>query len=175
MERVSFDIYLRLIHDIVMTLVLLSSDGAALFRKASPQSAFLPAVSMGRSIAKMAATMNNVAETNTGALAVFAEAPESVEVVAILINGAMNPPIRLSAEQSASPVPRWGAANASGVYAYRTPYIAFCTRLDAHEYPSTAAVVVLVVNKNIKIADNIVKTARDNFLPPMVHLPTPRV
>jgi hypothetical protein len=51
----------------------------------------------------------------------------------------------------------------------------YCVRLDAHEYPRTAALVLLVVNKNMKTADNIVKTASENFLPPMVHPPTPRV
>ena len=39
----------------------------------------------------------------------------------------------------------------SGVYAYKTPYIAFCVRPDAHEKPNTAASFALVVNKNKKM------------------------
>lgn len=68
--------------------------------------AILPAVSIGSNIVKTAATINNVADTKTGPFAVFADTLPSSGVVAILIRGAINPPMRFSAEQSASPVPR---------------------------------------------------------------------
>ena len=51
----------------------------------------------------------------------------------------------------------------------------YCTRPFAHEYPSTDACVLLVVNKNMKMADNIVNTASENLRPPIVNLPVPRV
>lgn len=68
--------------------------------------AILPAVSMGSNIVKMAATINNAADTKTGPFAVFADVVPLSGVVAILIRGAISPPMRFSAEQSASPVPR---------------------------------------------------------------------
>jgi hypothetical protein len=73
----------------------------------------------------MAATINNAADTKTGLqntkavisftkmdvimthpFAVFAETLPLSGVVAILMRGAINPPMRFSPEQSASPVPR---------------------------------------------------------------------
>ena len=91
--------------------------------------------SMGRNNVNTAETMNKAAETKTGLgsrgeptrksrrskgkrtdpFAVLAETVPVPGVVAILMSGAMNPPIRFSAAQRASPVPRWGAANDSGV------------------------------------------------------------
>lgn len=81
--------------------------------------------SMGSNIVKMAATINNAADTKTGLqntkaiissikmdaitthpFAVFADVVPLSGVVAILIRGAISPPMRFSAEQSASPVPR---------------------------------------------------------------------
>jgi hypothetical protein len=42
-------------------------------------------------------------------------------------------------------------------------------RPEAHEYPRTAASVLLVVNKNKKIPVNSVDTAIVSFLPPKDH------
>jgi len=53
--------------------------------------------------------------------------------------------------------------------------VTYCTRLFAHEYPSTEACVVLVVNKNMKMADKSVNAASENLRPPTVNLPLPRV
>ena len=58
----------------------------------------------------------------TYALAPILDVPSTL-VVVILMTGAMIPVTLLNAEQRASPVPLWGAGKASGVYAYKTPYI----------------------------------------------------
>lgn len=101
--------------------------------------------SIGSNTARIAETTNKDAEMNTGlqtsnvrsataytyystkyayTLALILDDP-SLLVVTILMIGAMRPITRLNAEARASPVPRCGVGNASGVYAYNTPYIAF--------------------------------------------------
>lgn len=106
-------------------------------RKTRMQNARRGRTSIGSANVKRAETINKAADTNTGLLpevsqsqptkqrqwedenthpfAVFAETFPVLGVVAILMSGAMNPPIRFSAEQRASPVPRCGAGNDSGV------------------------------------------------------------
>lgn len=85
--------------------------------------AVFPAVSIGSNIVETVATINNAADTKIGPSTVAADVLPLIGVVEILMRGAIKPPIRFSAGQSASPVPRWGAGKASGVYAYNTPYI----------------------------------------------------
>jgi len=111
--------------------------------------------------------MNNEAATNSGALVVRSP------YVAII--GAIIPRSRLRAEQSASPVPLCGAGNTSGVYAYRTPYIAFWVRAVAQLNPRTPASLFAWVNRKRKMPVRQVEDAMANLRPPNDHLPPPRV
>lgn len=53
--------------------------------------------------------------------------------------------------------------------------LTYCVRPEAQEKPSTAASLLLVVNKNKKIPVSAVDTAMVNFLPPSDHFPVPLV
>jgi len=77
--------------------------------------AAFPAVSIGSKTIKSAATMNKDADTNMGPFALLAAAVPDAPVAATLMTGARIPVIRLKLLARASPVPRWGAGNTSGV------------------------------------------------------------
>ena len=73
--------------------------------------------------------------------------------------GAQRPPTLFKKLAIPVPVPLFGAAIASGVYAYSTPYMMFWKKASTEEKPSWNLESAEMVKRKRKIPESIVETA----------------